>query len=46
MADVRALILESRIRAKYDFNENVGLIIGLNYFDVTEFLSLYAAGCQ
>ncbi len=33
VADVRALILESRIRAKYDFNENVGLIIGLNYFD-------------
>jgi hypothetical protein len=31
--DVRALILESRIRAKYDFNENVGLLIGLNYFD-------------
>ena len=33
VADVRALILESRIRAKYDFNKNVGLIIGLNYFD-------------
>jgi hypothetical protein len=31
--DVRALILESRIRAKYDFNKNVGLLIGLNYFD-------------
>ena len=33
VSDVRALILESRIRAKYDFNDNVGLIIGLNYFD-------------
>ena len=31
--DVRALILESRIRAKYDFNEHIGLLIGLNYFD-------------
>ena len=31
--DVRALILESRIRAKFDFNKNIGLIIGLNYFD-------------
>lgn len=33
VSDVRALILESRIRAKYTFNENVGLLIGLNYFD-------------
>jgi hypothetical protein len=33
VADVRALILESRIRAKYDFNKNVGLLIGLLYFD-------------
>ena len=33
VSDVRALIIESRIRAKYDFNEHVGLIIGLNYFD-------------
>jgi hypothetical protein len=31
--DVRALILESRIRAKYDLNEHVGLLVGLNYFD-------------
>ena len=33
VSDVRALILESRIRAKYDFNENIGLLIGLAYFD-------------
>jgi len=33
VADVRALILESRIRAKYDFNDRVGLLIGLLYFD-------------
>ena len=33
VSDVRALILESRIRAKYDFNEHVGFLIGLNYFD-------------
>ena len=33
VSDVRALILESRIRAKYDFNDNVSLLIGLNYFD-------------
>ena len=33
VSDVRALILESRIRAKYDFNEHVGLLIGLLYFD-------------
>ena len=33
VSDVRALILESRIRAKYDFNENIGLLIGLVYFD-------------
>ena len=33
VADVRALILESRIRAKYDFTKNLGLIIGLSYFD-------------
>jgi hypothetical protein len=33
VSDVRALILESRIRAKYDINKNVGLLIGLNYFD-------------
>jgi hypothetical protein len=31
--DVRALILESRIRAKYDLNEHIGLLVGLNYFD-------------
>lgn len=33
VSDVRALILESRIRAKYDFNEHIGLLIGLLYFD-------------
>jgi hypothetical protein len=33
VSDVRALILESRIRAKYDFNEHIGLLIGLIYFD-------------
>ena len=33
VSDVRALILESRIRAKYDFNEHIGLLMGLLYFD-------------
>jgi hypothetical protein len=33
VSDVRAVITESSIRAKYDFNENVGLIFGINYFD-------------
>ena len=33
VSNVRALILESRIRAKYDINEHVGFLIGLNYFD-------------
>ena len=33
VADVRALILESRIRVKYDLNENIGLLLGLLYFD-------------
>ena len=31
--DVRAVIIESSIRAKYTFNENVGLVMGVNYFD-------------
>ena len=31
--DVRAVIIESSIRAKYTFNEHVGLIMGVNYFD-------------
>lgn len=33
VSDVRAVILESSIRAKYEFNDNVGLIMGINYFD-------------
>jgi hypothetical protein len=33
VSDVRAVIIESSIRAKYDFNEHVGLIMGINYFD-------------
>jgi hypothetical protein len=33
VSDVRAVITESSIRAKYDFNEHVGLIFGINYFD-------------
>jgi hypothetical protein len=33
VSDVRAVIAESSIRAKYEFNEHVGLIMGLNYFD-------------
>jgi hypothetical protein len=33
VSDVRAVITESSIRAKYEFNEHVGLIMGINYFD-------------
>lgn len=33
VSDVRAVITESSIRAKYAFNDNVGLIMGINYFD-------------
>jgi hypothetical protein len=33
VSDVRAVIIESSIRAKYAFNDNVGLIMGINYFD-------------
>jgi len=33
VSDVRAIITESSIRAKYDFNEHVGLFLGINYFD-------------
>ena len=33
VSDVRAVIIESSIRAKYDFNQHVGLIMGINYFD-------------
>jgi len=33
VSDVRAVITESSIRAKYAFNENIGLIMGINYFD-------------
>jgi hypothetical protein len=33
VSDVRAVIIESSIRAKYEFNEHLGLIMGLNYFD-------------
>jgi hypothetical protein len=33
VSDVRAVITESSIRAKYDFNEHIGLILGINYFD-------------
>ena len=30
---MRAVITESSIRAKYEFNEHIGLIMGVNYFD-------------
>lgn len=33
VSDVRAIITESSIRAKYEFNEHVGLFMGVNYFD-------------
>ena len=33
VSDVRAVITESSIRAKYEFNEHIGLIMGVNYFD-------------
>jgi hypothetical protein len=33
VSDVRAVIVESSIRAKYEFNEHVGLFMGINYFD-------------
>lgn len=33
ISDVRAVITESAIRAKYDINEHVGLIMGVTYFD-------------
>lgn len=33
VSDVRAVITESSIRAKYEFNKNIGLIMGINYFD-------------
>ena len=33
VSDVRAVITESSIRAKYEFNEHIGLIMGINYFD-------------
>ena len=33
VSDVRAVITESSIRAKYAFNQNIGLIMGINYFD-------------
>ena len=33
VSDVRALIVESSIRAKYEFNRHVGLFMGVNYFD-------------
>ena len=33
VSDMRAVIAESSIRAKYEFNEHVGLIMGLTYFD-------------
>lgn len=33
ISDVRAVITESSIRAKYAFNDNVGMIMGINYFD-------------
>lgn len=33
ISDVRAVITESSIRAKYAFNDNVGIIMGINYFD-------------
>jgi len=33
VSDVRAVITESSIRAKYSFNQNIGLIMGINYFD-------------
>ena len=33
VSDVRAVITESAIRAKYEFNKHIGLIFGINYFD-------------
>lgn len=33
ISDVRAVIVESSIRAKYHINQKVGLFIGINYFD-------------
>ena len=33
VSDVRAVITESSIRAKYAFNDNLGLVMGINYFD-------------
>ena len=33
VSDVRAIITESSIRAKYEFNEHVGLFMGIKYFD-------------
>jgi hypothetical protein len=33
VSDVRALIIESSIRAKYEFHEHLGLFMGINYFD-------------
>jgi len=33
VSDVRAVITESSIRAKYAFNQTIGLIMGINYFD-------------
>jgi len=33
VSDVRAVITESSIRAKYEFNKHIGLIFGINYFD-------------
>jgi hypothetical protein len=33
VSDVRAIITESSIRAKYEFNEHIGLFMGINYFD-------------
>jgi hypothetical protein len=33
VSDVRAVIIESSIRAKYAFNDNFGLVMGINYFD-------------
>jgi hypothetical protein len=33
ISDVRAVIVESSIRAKYHINQKVGLFIGINHFD-------------
>lgn len=33
VSDVRAIITESSIRAKYEFDEHIGLFMGINYFD-------------